>query len=58
MKLKFLKHIIKNSILDIDTLADKIKLESKLRLLSMLNLRLEILINVLKNPNIIKIKRK
>ena len=57
-KIDALKHIIKNSILDIDTLAEKIKLETKLRLLSMFNLRLEILINILKNPNIINIKRK
>lgn len=57
-KLEALKHLIKNFLLDIDTLAEKIKLETKIRSLSILNLRLEILINFLKNPNIINIKRK
>ena len=57
-KISEIKNILSNSILDVNIFIEKIELESKLRLLSMENLRLEILINFLKNPNIINIKRK
>ena len=57
-KVSNLKHMLNNSILDINQFVKMSELESKIRLSSLTNLKLEILVNVLKNPNIINIKRK
>ena len=57
-KVNGLKNMLKNSIFDIKEFVEISELESKIRLSSLTNLKLEILINILKNPNIVNIKRK
>ena len=57
-KVSDLKNMLKYSIFDISSFVQKAELETKIRLSSLTNLKLEILINILKNPNIINIKRK
>ena len=51
-------NILKSSIFDMITNLTNIKNSSKFKLFNISNLRLEILINLLKNANIINIKRK
>ena len=53
-----LKYLLKNSFLNINNFVSRILIENELQLHSIANLRLEILVSFLKNPNIINIKRK
>ena len=53
-----LKIILNQSFNDITLKTEQIKNNSRYKILSMNNIRLEILVNLLKNPNIINIKRK
>ena len=53
-----LKYLLRTSFFDIGNTVKNIILENKIKQHSITNLRLEILINFLKNPNIINIKRK
>ena len=58
IKKERLNYILKSSIFDIISEYMKIIDDSKFRILEIANLRLEILINLIKNPNIINIKIK
>ena len=53
-----LENILNSSILSITSDINRIKDETEIRILKISNLRLELLINLIKNPNIINIKRK
>lgn len=57
-KISELNYILETSILDINTFAQKFTLKSEIKLLSIVNKRLEILINFLKDSNFINMKRK
>ena len=57
-KISELNNILNTSVLDINTFAQKFTLESEIKLLSITNRRLEILVNFLNDSNIINMKRK
>ena len=58
IKRERLNYILRSSIFDIISEYMRIIDDSKFRIFEITNLRLEILINLIKNPNIINIKRK
>ena len=57
-RIERLNYILKSSVFDIITEYRRIENDSKFRMQELYNSRLEILIQLLKNPNIINIKRK
>ena len=57
-KIDDIKHLLKNYYGDISSSIIRMKNNSNFKMLEITNMRLEILINLLKNPNIINIKRK
>ena len=56
--ISILKNVLNKSLNDVTLKIEQIKNNSRFKVLSMKNIRLEILVNLLKNPNIINIKRK
>ena len=57
-KIDEIKYVFENYFNDISSIIIKIKNNSNFKILEIINIRLEIIVNLLKNPNIINIKRK